>query len=232
MSDNMHVNEGKSETIEVDGKLYRRFGIRTQVITNKDDICSVAKQYAEPLLEENDVLFISEKMVACTQSRAIMLSDIHPRPLAIFLSKHVYKNPGGIGLAMPETMEMALRECGVLRILFAAVCSVVGKLFGQRGWFYIVAGRKAASIDGPCHYTLPPYNKYVVLGPDKPNATAKKVSSALGGKLVLIVDINDLGGNILGASHDIDRDLYIRILRDNPLGQGSQCTPMGIIRNA
>jgi hypothetical protein len=37
---------------------------------------------------------------------------------------------------MPETMEMALRECGRLRILFAAFISAVGKLFGVRGWFY------------------------------------------------------------------------------------------------
>ena len=44
---------------------------------------------------------------------------------------------------------MALQECGTLRILFAAFCSVIGKLFHQRGWFYIVAGPKARGIDVP-----------------------------------------------------------------------------------
>ena len=38
---------------------------------------------------------------------------------------------------------------GTLRILFAAFCSVIGKLLRRKGWFYIVAGPKARGIDGP-----------------------------------------------------------------------------------
>ena len=75
-------------------------------------IPEAAMTYAAPHMQEGDVLFITEKAVACTQKRAIPLKDIHPRPLARFLSKFVLKTPYGIGLAMPETMEMALRECG------------------------------------------------------------------------------------------------------------------------
>ena len=224
------VNNKKNEFITVDGVKYGRYAVKTHVVTNDDDACDVAEKYVKPHLQSGDVVFFSEKMIACTQGRAILLTDIKPRPLARFLSSHVYKNPGGIGLAMPETMEMALRECGTVRILFAAFCSVIGKLFGQRGWFYIIAGRKAASIDGPCHYTLPPYNKYVVLGPDKPDEVAKRISKVLDGATVLIVDINDLGGNILGSSTAVDKDLYCKVLKDNPLGQTNECTPCGIIR--
>ena len=97
------------------------------------------------------------------------MKDIHPRPLARFLCKFVLKTPYGIGLGIPETMEMALQECGTPKILFAAAVSAVGKLFHKRGWFYKIAGYKARSIDGPCDYTLPPYNEYVVLG--QPNRT-------------------------------------------------------------
>jgi len=129
-------------------------------------------------------------------------------------------------------MEMALRECGVIRILFAAFISAIGKLFGVRGWFYKVAGYKAESIDGPTPYTLPPYNKYVVLGPDKPDEVAKSVSQRLGID-VAVVDINDLKGKILGVSRpDMDKGKLVKILRDNPLGQSGQQTPMGIIRKA
>ena len=43
--------------------------------------------------------------------------------------------------------------------------------------------------------------------------------------------IKDLGGNILGRSDaSMDPELYVRILKDNPLGQQSEQTPMGIIR--
>ena len=224
------INPGKNEIITVDGRQYRRLCIKTHVITDVDRIADVAVQYAGPHMQPGDVLFITEKAVACTQKRAIPMKDIHPRPLAKLLCKFVLKTPYGIGLGIPETMEMALRECGTIRILFAAFCSAIGKLFGKRGIFYIIAGDKARAIDGPCSFTLPPYNEYVVLGPADPDKVARETADALGHP-VLITDINDLGGNILGRSDaSMDPELYVRILKDNPLGQQSEQTPMGIIR--
>jgi hypothetical protein len=128
---------------------------------------------------------------------------------------------------------MALQECGALRILFAAFVSVIGKLFGRRGWFYVIAGDKARSIDGPCDYTLPPYNEYVVLGPLDPEKTAREAAQKTGVPLFAIVDLNDLGGNILGVSDpSLGAEQLLKILRDNPLGQASEQTPVGIIRRA
>ena len=119
---------------------------------------------------------------------------------------------------------------GALRILFAAFVSVIGKLFGKSGWFYIVAGDKARSIDGPCHYTLPPYNQYVVLGPKNPAKVAAEIKRAIGIE-VAIIDANDLGCVILGSSDKcLSNDILCQILKDNPLGQTNEQTPMGIIR--
>ena len=228
--DGFVVNENKNEIIEVDGVKYRRLAIKTHVISENDVITDVAVKYVKDLAIDGDILFITEKIVGCTQGRAIPLKDIKPRPLAKFLCKFVLKTPYGIGLAMPETMEMALQECGTMRILFAAAVSAVGKLLGKRGWFYMIAGEKARTIDGPCDCTLPPYNECVSLAPLNPDEVAKKVSDAIGAA-VIITDINDLGGNILGTSDKaMDRDLYVKILKDNPLGQSSEQTPMGIIR--
>lgn len=227
-------NEGKNCIIEVDGVRYERLPIRTHLITAEDDILDVAEKYGSPVLSQpGDVLFITEKIVACTQGRAIPLKDIKPRKLAYWLSDKVTKTPHGIGLGMPETMEYALRECGVLRILFAAFVSVIGKkLFHKKGWFYKVAGYRARSIDGPCHNTIPPYNQCVVLGPLEPDKVARQIKERIGYD-VIISDINDLEGQILGASSkEIDKKLYARILKDNPLGQDCQQTPMGIIRKA
>jgi len=127
-------------------------------------------------------------------------------------------------------MEMALQECGVLRILFAAFCSVIGKIFKQKGWFYMVAGPKARGIDGPTHGTIPPYDRCVVLAPSAPGKVAKELAAHLG-HAVAIVDINDLGANILGYSSKVlEKQPLEQILGDNPLGQGGECTPMGIIR--
>ncbi len=226
----MQANENKSLTIEVDGVVYERYPIKTHVVTDKDDIRDVAQNYAQEHMQQGDLLFISEKCVACTQKRAIPMDEIKPRPLAKLLCKFVYKSPYGIGLSIPQTMEMALRECGTVKILFAAFCSAFGKLVGKRGIFYDIAGPKAKSIDGPCDCTIPPYNNYVVLGPENPDEVAKAIKQRIGFD-VLIVDINDLDGTILGTSDDsIDRLLYARVLKDNPLGQSRQQTPMGIIR--
>ena len=130
----MVVNPGKNEMIEVEGKQYRRLCIKTHVITDADNITDVVMRYAAPEMQEGDTLFITEKAVACTQKRAIPMKEIKPRPLAKFLCKFVLKTPYGIGLGIPETMEMAIRECGTFRILVAAAVSAVGKLFGIRGW--------------------------------------------------------------------------------------------------
>lgn len=228
--DNITVNDRKVKDIEVDGKTYERYAIRTHVITEKDNIADVAKQYASEHLKDGDVFFITEKAVGCTQGRAIPMKDIHPRKLAKILCKFVLKTPYGIGLGIPETMEMALRECGVMRILFAAGISAFGKLIGKRGWFYKIAGEKARSIDGPCDCTLPPYNECVSLSPLDPDDVCEEVSKVIGCP-VLVTDINDLGGVIMGAyPKSIDRDLMARVLKDNPLGQSHEQTPMGIIR--
>ena len=226
------ANPGKQLIRAVDGIDYLRIPIKTHLITKQDEMSAVVLQYAKSQLQPGDILFISEKAVACTQSRAIPMEDIKPRKLAVTLSRHVTKTPAGIGLGIPETMEMALQECGVLRILFAAFCSVIGKILGKKGWFYIVAGPKARGIDGPTERTIPPYDHYVVLTPADPMGTSKKLAQVLGHP-VAIVDINDLGANILGFSEkEPSMDWLAKALGDNPLGQSSESTPMGILRKA
>ena len=72
-----------------------------------------------------------------------------------------------------------------------------------------------------------------MLGPDRPDEVAAEISRRIGGTPVAITDINDLEGQILGTSdRKMDRDLLCKILKDNPLGQCSEQTPMGIIRRA
>lgn len=156
MAQELKPNEGKQGVLTVDGVSYQRLPVKTHLITEQDNIIAVAEQYGSPVLEEqDDVLFISEKCVACTQGRAIPLENIKPRKLAYTLSKYVTKTPHGIGLGMPETMECALVECGTLRILFAAFISVIGKkIFRKRaGFIRLPAIRRGASTDP---VTIPP----------------------------------------------------------------------------
>ncbi|MGB4312341.1 MAG: coenzyme F420-0:L-glutamate ligase [Natronincolaceae bacterium] len=228
----MIVNVGKKLEINIGNKRFIRIPIKTHLITREDNIVDVVLKYLKDKISEGDIIFVTEKIVAITQGRAIPLEEIKPRPLAAFLARYVTKTTAGIGLGMPETMEMALRECGIFRILFAAIIAAVTKIiFRRKGDFYRIAGPKARAIDGPTSGTIPPYNAHVVLGPTEPNKVAKEISDALDGVRVVISDINDLGGNILGGSHeDINFHEIVQILKDNPLGQGREQTPIGIIR--
>ncbi len=231
------ANEGKQLRIEIDGRAYARIPLKTHVIAVGDDLTPVIDAYATPAVRAGDWLFVTEKIVAISQGRSYPVAEISPRPLAHFLSRHVKKTSYGIGLGMPETMEMALRECGTPRILFAAAVSAVTKVFGRSGDFYRVAGERARGIDGPTRGTLPPYNEHVVLVPEDANGVAyaiqQRVAQSGTAIEVFVVDINDIGGNILGSTADrATTALVPRILKDNPLGQGHQSTPLGIIRPA
>lgn len=228
------ANAGKALTVQIEGSSFARIPIRTRVVMPGDDLDEFVREYAAEVVQPGDLLFVTEKIVAITQGRSYLVEDIKPRKLAYFLSKYVTRTPYGIGLGMPETMEMALRECGTLRILFAAAVSAVTKLFGRKGDFYRIAGDKARAIDGPTSGTIPPYNKAVVLGPERPREVALRVKALLGGvPEVAVVDINDLGGNILGSTLDkAGEKRLVAILKDNPLGQGHQSTPLGIVRAA
>jgi hypothetical protein len=226
------ANAGKALTVQIEGSSFARIPIRTRVVMPGDDLDEFVREYAADVVREGDLLFVTEKIVAITQGRSYLVEDIKPRKLALFLSKYVTRTPYGIGLGMPETMEMALRECGTIRILFAAAVSAVTKLFGRKGDFYRIAGDKARAIDGPTSGTIPPYNKAVVLGPERPREVATHLKALLGGvPEVAVVDINDLGGNILGSTLDKGEEKrLVSILKDNPLGQGHQSTPLGIVR--
>jgi F420-0:gamma-glutamyl ligase-like protein len=228
------ANAGKALTVQIDGTSYSRIPIRTRVVMPGDDLDAFIREYADGATRSGDIFFVTEKIVAITQGRSYALDEIKPRKLALFLSKYVTRTPYGIGLGMPETMEMALRECGTLRILFAAAVSAVTKAFGRKGDFYRIAGDKARAIDGPTSGTIPPYNNAVVLGPERPREVAQHLKALIAsGAEVAVVDINDLGGNILGSTLDRAGDKrLVAILKDNPLGQGHESTPLGIVRPA
>ncbi len=226
----LQPNKDKNLLITVDGQSYARYPVKTKLITPEDkDITAIIKEFAAPHVQPGDIVFISEKAVAVTQGRSYHINDIKPSWLAITLSKYVMKTPVGIGLGSPQTMQLALEEVGAPRILLAAIIGGLGKIVGIKGLFYVIAGDGARSIDGAVPYAIPPYNQYVSKGPRDAEAIARSIAQELG-VAVAIVDANDLGVNILGASHGVDKKFVAAAIKDNPLGQSDEQTPIGIIR--
>lgn len=224
------INKGKQEIILVGAHRYSRLPIKTHLITSSDDIVTVCRQYAGASLRRGDMLFISERIVAICQGRAFPISQIHPSTLAKALSKFVHKSPYGIGLGSPWTMELAIREVGIFRILFGAFVAAITKPLGFKGVFYRVVGNNINAIDGPCDYTLAPYNQYAKLGPVMPDQVALDIRNATGNESV-IIDANDLGVAVLGKSNKQTTNTFCKaVFRDNPLGQSNEQTPLCIVR--
>ena len=222
-------NDGRALHASLGGVVYARHPVRTHLVTADDDAAAVITRYVGPLADDVRVVAVSERMVAITQGRAYPIKDIRAGRLARFLERFVTRPGYGIGLGSAETMELAIREVGAPRILLAAAASAVTKPFGVHGVFYRVAGPQAKAIDGPTSYTIPPYNQAATLGPRDPDGAARALAAAIGAP-VAIIDANDAGCAVLGASPGVDRRFVERLFADNPLGQAREQTPICVVR--
>ncbi|MGI6745419.1 MAG: F420-0:Gamma-glutamyl ligase [Firmicutes bacterium ADurb.Bin300] len=223
-------NESKKLEISTEFGDFLRLPIKTHVVVKDDSLVEIIDKYVKPHIQDGDMIFISEKIVAISQGRAFDIDDIKPSRLARVLCKFVVKTPYGIGLGSPWTMELALKDVGIPRILFAAFCSAITKPFGIRGVFYRIAGTRARAIDGPCECTIPPYNHAAKLAPLNPEKVAIELMKHTG-CMVAIMDANDLGREVLGTSDDfLSVEMCKAIFEDNPLGQGREQTPIAIVR--
>jgi F420-0:gamma-glutamyl ligase len=101
---------------------------------------------------------------------------------------------------------------------------------GRRCAPYRIAGPQAATIDAAGTAGIAAFRNSVIKGPRDPDSVARQIRERLGVEAA-IVDVNDVGGSwALGASSGADRQLVEAALKDNPLGQGDEQTPIGIIR--
>ena len=218
----------RNPIIEVNGTSYRRIPIRTHHVTDEDDIVELCERYTSGIRQPGDVVFISEKVCAVTQGRAIPTSRIRVGLLARVLWRCVRKVPYGIGLRSPHTMQCAIDECGAGRILLAAIAGGLTRALGRRGDFYRIAGMQAATIDAAG--TSPMQPDCVILGPLEPEGLARRIRERTG-LAAAIVDVNDIGGSwVLGSAGVDDPKRIEAILKDNPLGQKDEQTPLGLIR--
>jgi hypothetical protein len=211
------------------GRQVTRGLVVTHVVEPGEDLVAVARRYLAPHVQPGDTAILGQKLASICQGRLVPLDQVQVGTVAYLLSRTVRPSRHGFGLRRPQTMAMAIREVGLLRILVASAVGAWDRVTGRHGGFYRIAGPRVWAIDGPGPITLPPYDRYVVLAPDEPDALARRVARALGCSAA-IVDVNDLEAAVLGASPGVDRALVSAALRDNPMGQGRARTPLGWLR--
>ena len=183
--------------------------------------------------------FLSEKVVAITQGRSYFVWDIKVGRPARVLSRYVTRTPAGIGLGSPFTMQLAIQEAGLPRVLYASAGGAIGKVLGRKGMFYELVGNNINAIDGPTEYSAYPSNVSAKLAPKDPDAVAARLSAAIRQRVpepwrstfggTVVMDANDIGRNVLGSDVPGDWARFEEMFADNPLGQGSEQTPMAMV---
>ncbi|OGK35764.1 asparagine synthase (glutamine-hydrolyzing) [Candidatus Roizmanbacteria bacterium RIFCSPHIGHO2_12_FULL_39_8] len=261
-------NEGKKLEIKVEGKEYLRYPVRTELFKKGDKLAEKItsllhdqigndKSIGKEVGQRDWFIVISEKIVAIAQGRSYFIWDIKPSFFAKLLSKYVRKTPYGIGLGSPWTMQLAIDEVGLPKILLATIVSAVTKPFGVKGLFYKIAGQETASIDGPTEYSLYPSNVSAKLGPKNPEKVVGEIHQEISSKFeyrnpkqiknlnhekttnyklqttnflgIVIIDANDLGQTVLGNSTSLPDAKIAKIFKDNPMGQSDEQTPVVLV---
>lgn len=252
----LDANPGKQLDLTLpDGTVARRYPIQTGKFdaTSELDtgIVTPVVAFFEALAASDDEshrdatagrdwnLTVSEKIIAIMQGRSFFTWDVHPGAAARMLSKFVARTPAGIGLGDPVTMQLAIGEAGLARVLFAAAGGAVGKLIGKKGLFYRLVGNDIRAIDGPTEYSVYPSNVSAKLAPKDPDKVARRLAELVVTAVpeqyratfqgVVVMDANDIGRNALGAYAPKSLAHYEDQFADNPLGQGSEHTPLAVV---
>lgn len=220
------------DDIKVGTDNYHRFAIHTHFIQRGESYIDNIKKYVVPLYEEGDIVSISEKVISMCQNNCVDKADVHLGFWAKFLSKFAHRSSAGIGMDEPYKLQLAINIVGLPKILYASICSIIGKLFGKRGIFYEIVGNGIAGIDGfyP-NSSFDIYKETAVLNPKNPNGVCQEIVDQTG-VIAVIVDANDLSREILGrcATLPVSDEVFLQIIRDNPAGQSDELTPFILIK--
>lgn len=133
------ANPGKELDLvsEEDGRRYRRFPLQTPLVDRDTDLMAYLRPEIEDFFRDLPAdampegapwhFSVSEKIVAITQGRSYFTWEIRPGAAAHVLSRLVTRTPAGIGLGDPTTMQLAIQEAGLPRIVLSAAAGAVGR---------------------------------------------------------------------------------------------------------
>lgn len=227
-----YANEGKNVVIEAAGKKYARHAITTHFVQVGESYVDLIEKYVKPVYQPGDIVSSSEKVIALCQGRIVTEDECKPGFWAKVLSRFVHQTSAGPGMGLPVKMQFAINICGLPKVLGAAICAGVGKVFGKHGVFYDMLGEEVTGLDGFYGEDIPEYEHMGVRVPSHPEKVCDEIFEKTG-VIMMIVDANDLNVELLGKGKqlkDWSREDLLSLIRDNPAGQDRQLTPFVLIR--
>ena len=202
------------------------YPIRTHLLTHLDDPVEIVKKYVLPHAKPGDAITMGETPLALIQGRFRHPSDIQPGWVAKRVCQFFLPTSS---LATACGMQSLVDLVGPGRVLFAFAAGAIAKVLGKPGMFYALAGEQARLIDDVTG-TLPPYDQFIVLGPENPRQVVERIQQETG-LAAAIVDVNDLKAvKILAKTSDLCDRFLEEALRSNPAGNADERTPLVLIR--
>jgi len=199
----------------------------THILTPLDHPVAVVQRYALAQSKPGDVVAISETPVAIMQERWRYHGEIQPGWVALRLCQFFYSTSS---MSTACGLQSLVDISGPVRVIFALVVGAIAKkICGIPGVFYILAGEQARLIDDVTG-TLPPYDQFIVLGPENPQQVVDQIQRETG-LAAAIVDANDLKAvKVLAATADVPPGFLEKALISNPAGNADEQTPLVLIR--
>jgi hypothetical protein len=196
-----------------------------------ENLETLLNEFVKPHYKKGDWVMLSEKIISISENRVRHISSVRVTPLARFIMKGVRKHKNMTAWAKPEKIQLAIEEAGIYRIIPAMLLGGVGKLFGIRGIFWIIAGNRVSEIDGFIPEDMYPYTEWAVLPPFDPQGVCDILEEKLD-MPVVTADANYINVKVLGVSKGVglDKRTVRLITLDNPLGQGNKMTPFVLVR--
>ena len=218
--------------VQYEGEYYERYAIQTPFIGPGENLEDYIREYVVPVFRQGDILAVTEKVVALSESRIL---DFENRRLSI---------PAAIlGRCMKKTvldwdpvmkMQAFIDLFGLPKVVLAAFWGAMGKIIGRDGNFYRILGDEAVGMDGG--YTgspFPLYRKHFILIPHNAPHITKQLEAA--GCPTFVSDTNDAVSRAYALSEGCRSQGFTEeklkaLLADNPGGQNDELTPFILIR--
>ena len=200
--------------------------VPTHLLTPLDSTVDIVKQYVKPCAKPGDIVTIGETPVAVMQGRLRHPNTVKPGWLAKRLCYYFMPTSS---LATACGMQTLIDVSGPWQVASAFLLGAIAKIGGKPGMFYQLAGEQARLIDDVTG-TLPPFDQFIVLGPEHSQQLVDQIYQETGLKAA-IVDVNDLKAvKILAATANTDLNMLSQALIDNPAGNADEQTPVVLIR--
>lgn len=246
------ADAGRELVTTVEGARWLRVPVRTRTLRAGDPFAETIAWYvgehvaaagAEDRLRRRFrrswYLVVAAKPLAVAQGRVRPLWDVRPSWWARRVSTFV-RDRSWQSLGNPWTMQLAIEEVGLRRVLLAAAAGAGGRLVRRRGVFDRVAGEPVRQVTGPVEVSVYPANVAVAAAPREPQRAIEDLVSAvraglrgelaggLAGGAVVATDRAGGGCRVLAVTGDRPASFFAAACADDPLGRLAS-TPAAVV---